>query len=92
METKNLQIAKGGTNYHKEQCDSIPEEINLSQHGIHLEPCYKTFVLIVSQEKSSLEKEQQSLISSRPNRQLSNNSCARNIYGKDCQFCKRYPV
>ena len=92
LEAKNLRIAKGGPNYHKEQCDSIPDEINLSQHGIHLEPCYKKFVLIVSQEKSSLEKEQQSLISSRPNRQSSNNSSARNIYGKDCQFCKRYYV
>ena len=92
LEAKNLRIAKGGINYHKEQCDSIPDEINLSQHGIHLKPCYKKFVLIVSQEKSSLEKEQQSLISSQPNRQLSNNSSAQNIYGKDCQFCKRYRV
>lgn len=87
LEAKNLRIAKGGSNHHKEQCDSIPDEINPSEHGIHLEPCYKKFVLIVSQEKSSLE-----IISSRPNRQSSNNSSAQNIYGKDCQFCKRYRV
>ena len=47
LEARNLGITKGGPNYHKEQCDSIPEEITLSEHGIHLEQCYKKFVLIV---------------------------------------------
>ena len=28
-------------NYHRDQCESIPETIDHSIHGLQLEPCYK---------------------------------------------------
>ena len=43
--------AKGGANYHKQQYDSVPDQIVTLVHGNHLEPCYKKFFLIFSQEK-----------------------------------------
>ena len=43
----------GGQNYHEEQCCSIPNEIDQESHGIHLEPCYKKFTLILSTRKST---------------------------------------
>lgn len=92
IDAKSLRESKGGLNYHKEQCDSIPEEIDPSKHGIHLEPCYKKFVLILSQEKASSDKEKQSLTTARPKRQSSDQASSRNIYPKECQFCKRYRV
>lgn len=36
INAKNLQESKGGLNYHKEECNSIPEMIAQSKHGVHL--------------------------------------------------------
>ena len=33
----------GGNNNHLDQCQQIPEEFCLLQHGVHLEPCYKRY-------------------------------------------------
>ena len=49
-------------NHHKKQCDSVPENIDQSKHGIHLEPCYKKCVLILSQEKASSNEENSFLV------------------------------
>ena len=46
---KILREREGGLRYHKQQCKSIPEEIDDSKHGIHLEPCYKKFTFILLQ-------------------------------------------
>ena len=35
-------------NYHKEQCDTIPDIIGNTKHGRHLVSCYKKFTLILS--------------------------------------------
>lgn len=35
----------GGFHLHEDQINLIPEEIDLETHGIHLEPCYKRYVL-----------------------------------------------
>ena len=43
-----------GESFHREQCASIPNEINHDKHGIHLEPCYKQFTLIVAKSKEKL--------------------------------------
>ena len=48
---KCIRESKGGAHHHEEQCVTIPNEIDPNEHGIHLEPCYKKFVLIISQEK-----------------------------------------
>ena len=68
VSAKNLRQSKGGLNHHKEQCDSVPEDIDPSKHGIHLEPCYKKFVFILSQEKASSNEETQPPCTSRPKR------------------------
>ena len=38
-----------GESFHREQCASIPNEINHDKHGIHLEPCYKQFMELISE-------------------------------------------
>ena len=38
-------------NFHREQCESIPDEINHDKQGTHLNPCYKKFTLILSKKK-----------------------------------------
>ena len=48
---KSIRKSKGDNHHHKEQCDTIPSEIDPTKHGIHVTPCYKKFVLIISQEK-----------------------------------------
>ncbi len=66
ISAKNLREPKGGLNHHKEQCDSITQEIHPAKHCIHLEPCYKKFVLILSQEKANSKEENISQVTARP--------------------------
>ena len=88
---KSIQKSKGGNNHHKEKCDAIPSEIDPTKHGIHLTPCYKKFVLIISQEKrKSLDDPRTSV---RPKRlKVSEEHSTRNIYPKECNFSKRYRI
>ena len=88
---KILREREGGLRYHKQQCKSIPEEIDDSKHGIHLEPCYKKFTFILSQLNLK-DNEQPSTSTSRPKRLPFDQVCSRNIYQKECQFCKKYRV
>ena len=88
---KILREREGGFRYHKQQCKSIPEEIDDSKHGIHLEPCYKKFTFILSQLNLK-DNEQPSTSTSRPKRLPFDQVCSRNIYPKECQFCKKYRV
>eukprot|EP00794_Sanderia_malayensis_P002318 gene2318-2668_t len=85
----------GGANNHKEQCNSVPVEINPEKHGLHLEPCYKRLILILSSEKgrSVLESRSDSRQSCdvRPKRSKSSEeSHSRGIYPKECNFCHKY--
>lgn len=82
-------------NYHKYQCLSIPEEIDPDIHGIHLEPCYKKFVLILSNKKAlrvnSLCCSSDNSI--RPKRyKTSDSSNIANVFPKECNLCKRYRI
>ncbi|CAB4020716.1 Hypothetical predicted protein, partial [Paramuricea clavata] len=93
QQAKTLRESKGGSNHHKKQCDSVPElnQFNPSLHGVHLEPCDKKFVLILSQEK---RKHSESSPDSQPNvtrlkRGESSSDCSRNLYPKECNFCKK---
>ena len=51
LEAKAIRQELEGENEHKHQCDSIPAVINPCRHGIHLEPCYKKFTLIITSNK-----------------------------------------
>lgn len=44
LEAKRLREEVEGENHHEDQCSSIPQ-IFTDAHGIHLEPCYKKYVL-----------------------------------------------
>ena len=88
---KSIRKSKRGDHHHKEKCDAIPSEIDPTKHGIHLTPCYKKFVLIISQEKrKSLDDPGTSV---RPKRlKVSEEHSTRNIYPKECNLCKRYRI
>ena len=40
-----------GNNEHVDQCSSIPGTFDDTLHGIHTEPCYKKFTMIISKTK-----------------------------------------
>ena len=42
-EAKTKRKKIGGTHGHDEQCSKIPDQINFELHGVHLEPCYKSY-------------------------------------------------
>ena len=78
------------SNRHLEQCRSIPEIIDYQKHGIHMEPCYKKFTLILAKKaKQSIPKPVQRL----------SNSCTpasdsekTNVYPNICNYCKKYQL
>ena len=51
LQAKQIRRDQGGTNVHREQGALIPDHIDPNIHGIHMEPCYKKFTLIISQLK-----------------------------------------
>ena len=51
LEANTIRQGQGGDNEHKDQCDSIPEVLDQSIHGINLKPCYKHFTSIISRTK-----------------------------------------
>ena len=84
FEAKLLREKKGGSNHHEEQCCLIPQEIDHSRDGIHHEPCYKIFSLILSTESQTLtgEKRQCTRLSSPPPQNK------RSLFPTTCYFCK----
>lgn len=75
-------------NFHREQCESIPDEINHDKHGIHLDPCYKKFTLILSKKKKEPTEKSQRLserLSSPPRKDAL-------VYPKECNICKLYKI
>ena len=70
---------------------TIPNEIDPNEHGIHLEPCYKKFMLIISREKKrSLDSAD---ISIRPKRSKpSDGRISRDGYPKECNLCNKYRI
>ena len=48
---KKARLQLHENNVHQEQCDTVPDEIDSTKHGVHLEPCYKKFTKILSNKK-----------------------------------------
>lgn len=76
-------------NYHIEQCESIPEQIDKTLHGIHSTPCYKKFTLILSKTKietttPSNQNRTSTRIKSPPN--------VKSVYPRECNICKKYQI
>ena len=75
-------------NFRREQCASIPNEINHDRHGIHLEPCYKQFTLILAKSKEKLPEKTQ-----RASGRLSSSAGKETlVYPKECNICKKYKL
>ena len=72
-----------GENYHQMQCGSIPETIN-DDHGIHMIPCYKKFMLILSSRYDDKESEE-----TRSSKRNSNSNIAAWVYPNTCGICKK---
>ena len=68
----------------------IPGVIDHKNHGVHLEPCYKKFTLILSKKKSTTNQEKRSSmrLSSPPPSEARN----RWVYPKECNICKQYKI
>ena len=43
-------------NFHREQCVSIPNEINHDKHGIYLEPFYQQVTLTLAKSKEKTQR------------------------------------
>ena len=48
---KHSRQQQSGENCHEEQCLLVPNVIDHNLHGVHMEPCYKKFTLILSKRK-----------------------------------------
>ena len=75
-------------NFRRGQCVSIPNAINHDRHGIHLEPCYKQFILILPKSKEKLPEKTQRL-SGRLSSPAGKETL---VYPKECNNCKKYKV
>ena len=95
---KSIREGTGGRNHHQEQCNLIPDKIDKHKHGIHLDPCYKKFTLICSQDNSSSSKGDvqepgKRRNSSRLGSQFSLISKPTWVYPSDiCNICKKSKV
>ena len=58
-EAKEKGEKLSGENFHEKQCLSVADAINNKIHGVHIDPCYKRFTLILS------KKEDQSITTTR---------------------------
>ena len=47
LEAREIRKELGGGNEHADQCSSIPGTLDDMLHGIHMEPCYKKFTMII---------------------------------------------
>ena len=74
-------------NYHRDQCESIPETIDHSIHGLHLEPCYKQFTLLLSKTK-----QQSPLPDKRSSTRLTSPSSKSTVCPKECNICNKYTI
>eukprot|EP00794_Sanderia_malayensis_P006423 gene6423-7156_t len=96
---KRLREELDGEKNHKDQCNGIPDEIDPNVHGIHLDPCYKKFVKILSDKKVVDSAQGTSTDSTydqpRPKR-IKSSDCfgggVRGVYPKECNFCHKYRV
>ena len=81
-EAKAYRIQLGGDNYHKKQCDMIPDVIDHTKYGIHSAPCYKKFTIILSGEKEEINRRAS-------NRIFSPTDLNQILYPAECYFCKK---
>ena len=91
LEAKAIRLEKGSQNEHQEQCSSIPNEVDNALHGIHMEPCYKNFTIIISKarnkRKTSNDPEDDGALRKKSRAQRT--SVGGNLFPDHCYFCKK---
>ena len=89
LEAKQMRNDQGVENEHKDQSALIPDHLDPSVHGIHMEPCYKKFTLIISQiERKSLDIEKHSNPKQLRSCSKSRVSASTVLFPDHCYFCK----
>ena len=84
-------LRERGENHHVEQCNMIPDAIDMNIHGIHITPCYNKFTLILSQKKE-ISTEHERRVSKRLSLDSSASSEIAWIYPKECNICKKFKI
>ena len=78
-------------NEHQEQCSSIPNEVDNALDGIHMEPCYKKFTIIIfkarNKRKTSNDPEDDDALRKKSRAQRT--SVGGNFFPDHCYFCKK---
>ena len=91
LEAKAIRLEKDVQNEHQEQCSSIPNEVDYALHGIHMEPCYKKFTVIISkarnERKTSNDSEDDDALRKKSRAQRT--SVGGNLFPDHCYFCKK---
>ena len=71
------------------QCETIPDCIDNTKQGIHLQPCYALFTNILSKKPKSdttLTRSSRRLSSPPPTKS------SRSVYAKECNLCNKYHI
>ena len=91
---KLLREKLGGQNQNAVQCSTVPGHIDTAKHEIHLEPCYKQFVRILSDRTHISSVEESSANCSRPKKAKASLELITgvSILTKECNLCKKYRV
>ena len=76
-------------NCHEKQCHLVPDIIDNDIYGIHMEPCYKKFTLILA--KKSIEQTIRRS-SKRTSMDVTKNVEATSLFPLKCYFCKKIRV
>ena len=87
LQAKQIRRDQGGNNVHREQGALIPDHIDPNIHGIHMEPCYKKFTLIISQLKRN-QSDDGNQSTSKQLRSSSQSIVSTHLFPDCCYFCK----
>ena len=85
-EAKAKQETFSDENRHEKQCHLVPDIIDNDIHGIHMEPCYKKFTLILA--KKSIEQTIRRS-SKQTSMDVTKNVEATSLLPEKCYFCKK---
>ena len=88
LEAKHIRYDQGGKNAHTEQAAGIPKHVDPEIHGIHMEPCYKNFTLIISQVKRK-KSDDGNQSTSKQLRGPSISKASTHLFPDYCYFCKK---
>ncbi|XP_066933544.1 uncharacterized protein [Clytia hemisphaerica] len=95
LEAKEKRTKLAGDFEHKDQIRQIPDEIDENLHGIHLNPCYKRFTVVLGDRRFSETTDNVAEPVERKRRRLSSPDTSvspADLFGKECQLCGKERV